>query len=91
MIKGITISKNDNIIVAIEYIKKGEKIEYKTVDEKIKEIEILEDIPIYHKIALENINKGEIIKKYGEVIGIAIEEIKKGTHVHTHNIKSEKN
>ena len=41
-----------------------------------------------HKIALNDIKKGENIIKYGYPIGHATEDIKKDDHVHTHNIKT---
>ena len=41
-----------------------------------------------HKIALKNINKNELIIKYGMVIGKATKDIKEGEWVHTHNIKT---
>lgn len=91
MIKALCINENDNVAVAIEPIEKGEVIQYKNKKNKIKELEVLEDIIIYHKIALEDIVKDGIVIKYGEHIGKALTEIKKGTHVHVHNIISEKN
>ena len=45
-------------------------------------------IPAGHKFALKDIKKGEFVIKYGEVIGRATEDIKKGEWVHTHNLKS---
>ena len=41
-----------------------------------------------HKYALRNISEGENIIKYGNPIGHATEEIKKGEHVHTHNMRT---
>ncbi len=41
-----------------------------------------------HKYALVDIKKGENIIKYGNPIGHATEDIKKGEHVHTHNVKT---
>jgi altronate hydrolase len=41
-----------------------------------------------HKVALRDIAKGENIIKYGYPIGHALEDIKEGEHVHTHNIKT---
>lgn len=41
-----------------------------------------------HKYALRDIAEGENIIKYGNPIGHAICDIKKGEHVHTHNIKT---
>ncbi len=41
-----------------------------------------------HKYALRDISQGENIIKYGQPIGHATEDIKKGDHVHTHNVKT---
>ncbi len=48
-------------------------------------------IPLGHKIALTDINAGENIIKYGQPIGYAINDIKKGDHVHLHNMKTNLN
>ena len=41
-----------------------------------------------HKYALCYIKKGDNIIKYGNPIGHATEDIKKGDHVHSHNMKT---
>ncbi len=41
-----------------------------------------------HKVALSDIKAGERIIKYGNCIGKATEDIKKGDWVHTHNVKT---
>lgn len=41
-----------------------------------------------HKSALCDIKKGEDIIKYGYPIGVATENIKKGEHIHSHNMKT---
>ena len=41
-----------------------------------------------HKYALIDIKKGENIIKYGNPIGHATADIKRGEHVHTHNVKT---
>ncbi len=41
-----------------------------------------------HKYALRDIKAGENIVKYGNPIGHAVCDIKKGEHVHTHNVKT---
>lgn len=46
------------------------------------------DIPFGHKIALEDVKRGESVIKYGFPIGTAITDIKKGEHIHTHNLKT---
>ena len=47
-----------------------------------------DNIPTGHKFALSDINKGEYIIKYGEIIGRATADIKKGEWVHSHNVES---
>lgn len=46
------------------------------------------DVPYGHKIAICDIHLGEEIIKYGEEIGVATTEIKKGDYVHVHNLDS---
>ncbi len=46
------------------------------------------DIPAGHKLARGDINAGEYVYKYGEIIGVAKCGIKKGEWVHSHNLKS---
>ena len=41
-----------------------------------------------HKYARIDIKNGENIIKYGEPVGHATSDIKKGEHVHTHNMKT---
>ena len=47
-----------------------------------------EQIPAGHKYALCDIQKGEYVIKYGEIIGKATQDISEGEWVHTHNVKS---
>jgi len=79
MPKLIKIHPNDNCAVAVSEIKKGESIEG---------LSALSDIPFGHKIALFDIAAGEAVIKYGYPIGVAIKEIKKGEHIHTHNLRT---
>lgn len=79
----------DHVGVAIRDIKKGEHVSGKTVDEQFSyELDAVQDIPLGHKIALRDIQKGEKIIEYGEIIGVAIDNIARGAHVHVHNIRS---
>jgi altronate hydrolase len=43
-------------------------------------------IPQGHKIALREIKAGTPVRKYGQVIGVATEDIAPGDHVHVHNL-----
>lgn len=46
------------------------------------------DVPYGHKIALCDLKKGDHIMKYGECIGAASTDIKKGDYVHVHNLEA---
>lgn len=77
----LVINEKDNVGVLLEDSKKGDYCKY--MDEEIK---ILEDIHFGHKIALKDFSKEEIVYKYGEEIGYALEEIAKGQWIHNHNM-----
>jgi altronate dehydratase small subunit len=89
MKRAIMINKDDNVATVLKGVKKGEKIAViSTENEVIKNIEAGEEIATGHKIAVNSINKGEIVTKYGESIGTATDWIDQGTHVHIHNVRS---
>ena len=48
------------------------------------------EIPLGHKIALVDLSEGDTIIKYGHDIGKVVKAIKKGEHVHVHNVKTKK-
>ena len=76
---------DDNTGVVLKPVKKGETLSSKTG----LTITALDDIPGNNKVATADIASGTAVRKYGEVIGIAGEDIKTGNWVHTHNIKPE--
>ena len=51
-------------------------------------IEAVTDVPVGHKIALRDIAQGEMIVKYGVVIGRATQDIPAGSWVHLHVMHS---
>ena len=85
----IRINAADIVAVALQNLCKGTAVTLEAQD-NAKEItvELAEDITQGHKFALRDIKKGEHIIKYGYPIGEATVDIKAGTHVHTHNIRT---
>ncbi|XVH33422.1 UxaA family hydrolase (plasmid) [Haloferacaceae archaeon DSL9] len=80
---GLHMAETDNVVTAIDDLETGATIP--TADETI---EVGEDVPFGHKIAIVPIERGERIVKYGETIGEASEPIDPGEWVHTHNCES---
>jgi len=85
----ILIHNDDNVVTVTESLQAGSVARYQK-DEVMVEIVIREEIPKFHKIAVADIEKTRPVYKYGQLIGEAIENIRKGSHVHDHNIASPK-
>ena len=57
-------------------------------DDSTVTVAAVKDIPLGHKIAIATRKSGEPVIKYGVSIGLAIENIGVGDHVHTHNLRT---
>ncbi len=79
----------DDVGVAVMDLKAGKEIGVVTLEGKdVKQIKLVSDVPLGHKVAMSDLAKGRHIIEYGYVIGYATAAIKKGEHIHIHNIKS---
>ncbi len=79
----VQIAPRDMVAVALQPIKAGEPAACAA-----GAVTPLEDIPMGHKVALCDIRAGEQVIKYGFPIGKATRDIRRGEHVHTHNLKT---
>jgi altronate dehydratase small subunit len=82
------IDQKDNVATAVADCVAGEalNIRFKGIE---SEYRCNHDIPFGHKIAVVDIKNGEKVMKYGEAIGAASQDIKRGDWVHTHNLKDD--
>lgn len=85
MNRGILMNPKDNVCVIVDGtgVCAGEEVQ---VGDCV--ITANMDIPVPHKMAVCDINRGEPIIKYGFYIGYASEDIKKGDYVHIHNLRT---
>ncbi|MFD1685954.1 UxaA family hydrolase [Halobellus litoreus] len=81
------VEPEDNVATALRELEAGETVTVAVGDEE-RTIDLPEDVRFGHKIAIEDINDGETITKYGKSIGNATEDIPAGTWVHVHNVES---
>ncbi len=86
--KVLLINPKDNVATALEDIEQGGIIYLD--DNSEQKIAALNNIKFGHKVATANIAKGEHIFKYGEIIGVAVQDIAVGEHVHVHNVDSQR-
>ena len=84
-IDAIAIDESDNVATCLHNIEAGAAISIMSGKEVLS-LTATDPIPRGHKIALDAITDGEVIRKYGEVIGKASAAIANGCHVHTHNV-----
>ena len=84
--------KKDNVgVVVIEKITPNQDCNCWIMgnDDSTK-IQSINEIPLGHKIAMADLKAGDTIIKYGHDIGKVVKDIKKGEHVHVHNVKTKK-
>ena len=82
----------DNVgVVVVENLSAGSDI-LGVVTEDNSEIHAVcnQDVPIGHKIALHDLAVGDSVIKYGQDIGRVVAPIRRGDHVHTHNLKTKR-
>ena len=84
--------EKDNVgVVVIETTKKGQDCSAWIMEnDKTIKVNSIVEIPLGHKIALIDLKEGDTILKYGHDIGKVVKPIKKGEHVHVHNVKTKK-
>ena len=84
--------QKDNVgVVVIEKITPKQECDCWIMEnDSSAKIQSVDEIPLGHKIAMVDLNEGDTILKYGHDIGKVIKSIKKGEHVHVHNVKTKK-
>lgn len=80
----IHLNPLDNVAIARVPLSAGMKLRVDGVP-----IEVLDPVPAGHKIAVARMQPGEVVHRYGQVIGRAKQLIEPGRHVHTHNVSFE--
>jgi altronate dehydratase small subunit len=87
MKKAIVMDAKDNVATLLSDVEANDVVQVMMGD-KTAETKVQQKIQFGHKFAMETINKGQNVVKYGEVIGQATQDIDEGHHVHVHNVES---
>jgi len=83
----LVLNEKDTVGVAMDDLRAGDIGVYLLAGKKY-EVNVVQDIPIYHKMALTAMLEGEHAYKYGQEIGRVTLDITAGQHVHSHNLIS---
>lgn len=79
----LLMDRRDSVATALEDLESGRMLEFDS-----QKIVLADQIPFGHKFALDSIECGKEIYKYGAVIGRATADVPAGSWVHTHNCES---
>lgn len=80
--KVLKVNSGDNVIVALQDLKKGEIISFQG-----NQYEVVDDIPAKHKFFEKDMNAGEAVIMYGVLVGKAQYFIPSGSRMSTENTK----
>lgn len=77
------LDPSDDVAVALTALASGAR-----ADAGGRVIELRDDIPDGHKVALRDMEAGETVRKFGWPIGTLTAGVQAGGHVHTHNLST---
>lgn len=83
------LDPRDTVAVAVTPLQPGKVVEAVRGDGAVR-VTVDGLIPFGHKIAIAQMDAGDPVVKYGEVIGYALAAIRPGQHVHVHNVRSDR-
>jgi altronate hydrolase len=75
----IRLHPDDDVVIATRQMMSGARIESEN-------LVVSGLVPPGHKIATRAIAKGQAVKRYNQIIGVALDAIAPGQHVHVHNL-----
>jgi len=78
----------DDVATTLRALPAGAVVAIQGVAGQHDDVWLRDAVGLCHKFALRDIAKGAVVRKYGEAIGHATQDIQAGEHVHTHNLKS---
>jgi len=84
--------KGDNVgVVVVEDLAAGtEMLCVVTEDNSDFRLKVNHDVPIGHKVGLQDFSAGDTVIKYGQDIGKIIAPAAKGDHIHVQNLKTKR-
>jgi altronate hydrolase len=79
--RAVLLRPDDDVAIARAAMQAGTRLA-----DDAGEIVLRCEVPAGHKLSRRRIAKGDPVRRYGQIIGFATQEIQPGDHVHCHNI-----
>jgi len=76
----IRLHASDNVLIAASQLVPGAPLPGS--EHKVRSL-----VPPGHKVAASAIGRGDAVRRYGQIIGFASQDIAAGEHVHVHNLE----
>ncbi len=82
---------DDDVGVAVVDLQPGSEVGAVTLEgQHVGTIQVVDVVPLGHKIAMRDLPEGKGVIEYGRAIGKAIQAVARGAHVHTHNLRTQR-
>jgi len=84
-VNALVLNEKDNVATAVRPLEIGVTVRIGQGDTAA--VTLVQSSPFGHKLAVRDMRRGDDIVKYGEVVGRAVVDIRRGEHVHVHNVE----
>lgn len=82
---------DDDVGVAVTDLRAGTEIGAITLEgAPVGTVTLVNDVPLGHKVAMRDIASGQDVIEYGRAIAVSVQRAPRGSHVHTHNIRTKR-
>ena len=77
----VRLSEADQVAIVKTALAAGSELHFRGETIRVQQL-----VPAGHKVALCRVPRGQPIRRYGQVIGFATQDVEPGEHVHSHNL-----
>ena len=84
----ILLFEQDNVATVLTSVESDTRLPVLVDGTPALYITTVEAIPLGHKVSVQDIPCGALVVKWGQTIGVATSDIRRGEHVHVHNVAS---
>ena len=82
---------DDDVGVAVLDLQAGSTVGAVTLEGvPVGTVTLINAVPLGHKVAMHDVAIGQDVIEYGRVIGVAFQAVPRGSHVHTHNLRTKR-
>lgn len=84
----LTHNEGDDVAIAVQDVEPGEREAVYMDSDRSVRVQVLEPVPLGHKVALRDLAEGADVIEYGVRVGVTRQAIKAGQMMHVHNVRS---